>query len=348
MTRLPLAASVLGLAAVLAAGVSAAAAAHRADEPVPVRGVPLTGKTGLRLLVADNPPFVLGVDSGRVSRVRGLHRIGTGVVSVVGVGGRSAVVVSDSARDADFYAVRGLGTKATYLGKGRKVVPAAGGRSVWITRVVNRDHCGLRLVALLGQEVGGNPSFPCASEFESGGSLGVVVNRIRILDPRTSMTVLRTKWGVLAAAGRQLVLAGPEREFTLLDAATGAERRFSWPSVLAERHDRAAVDPRGRYVALEFGDPTWQGSGMQVSDVWLLDVRSGSLTQLPGMPAFVSLKRTSLAWTADGRLVLLGESEGRDVVAVWRPGQARLAVKRVRLPERSGGSDSFAPLGRFG
>ena len=332
------------VAATLAALATAGVAAPGTDEPTPLRGDRLGNATGLRLLVADDPPFVLDVDSGRVSRVSGLRRIGSGVVSVVGVAGRSAVVVSDAALDADFYAVRGRGTDATYLGKGRKVAPAAGGRSVWIARVVNRGHCGLRLVALVGREVGGNRSFPCASDFAPAGSLGVVVNRIRIVDPRTSRTVLRTRWGVLAVAGRMLVLAGPEREFTLLDAATGVERRYPWPSILGERHDRAAVDPRGRYVALEFGDPAWQGSGAQVSDVWLLDVRSGSLTELPGMPAFVSLKRTSLAWTADGRLVLLGETEGRDIVAVWRPGHPRPALKQVRLPERSGGSDSFAVL----
>jgi hypothetical protein len=223
-------------------------------------------------------------------------------------------------------------------------VPAADGRSVWITRVINRGHCGLRQVSLAGQEVGGNRSFPCASSFEPAGSLGVVVNRTRVLDPRTGKTVLTTRFGVLAVAGRKLLLAGAGRRFTLLDAATGVERRFEWPSILDERHDRAAVDPRGRYVALEFGDPAWQGGGEQVLDVWVLDVLAGRLTQLPGMPAFVSLKATDLAWTDDGRLVLLGESEGREVVAVWRPGQKRLAVKTVALPARDGGSDSFAPL----
>jgi hypothetical protein len=43
--------------------------------------------------------------------------------------------------------------------------------------------------------------------------------------------------------------------------------------------------------------------------------------------------------------VLLGESGGRDVVAVWRPGSKQPALKAVRLPKRSGHSDSFAPLG---
>jgi hypothetical protein len=62
------------------------------------------------------------------------------------------------------------------------------------------------------------------------------------------------------------------------------------------------------------------------------------------MPALVSLKATSIAWTGDGRLVLLGESGGKDVVAVWRPGDRQFRLKTFELPERDGGSDSFAPI----
>jgi hypothetical protein len=62
------------------------------------------------------------------------------------------------------------------------------------------------------------------------------------------------------------------------------------------------------------------------------------------MPAFVALKFTSMAWTGDGRLVLLGERDGKGFVGVWRPGRRRLALKSVHLPERAG-SDAFAPVG---
>jgi hypothetical protein len=34
----------------------------------------------------------------------------------------------------------------------------------------------------------------------------------------------------------------------------------------------------------------------------------------------------------------------RGFVAVWRPGERRLGMKTLRLPERRSGSDSFAPL----
>ena len=60
------------------------------------------------------------------------------------------------------------------------------------------------------------------------------------------------------------------------------------------------------------------------------------------MPMLVALKLTSMAWTGDGRLLLLGSFDGvGDALAVWRPGQDRLAVHRLRLPADRAGSDSF-------
>jgi hypothetical protein len=45
------------------------------------------------------------------------------------------------------------------------------------------------------------------------------------------------------------------------------------------------------------------------------------------MPAEVALKFTSMSWTGDGRLGFLARTaDAGDVVAVWRPGQPRIAV----------------------
>lgn len=59
------------------------------------------------------------------------------------------------------------------------------------------------------------------------------------------------------------------------------------------------------------------------------------------MPAVVSLKRTSIEWTSYGQLVMLAETDQRNVVAVWRPGEKRIKVRPVRLPVRNSGSDAF-------
>ena len=298
--------------------------------PAPVHGVALPPSTGLRLLVSDQRPFVLDVDSGKSTRLAHLPAGSGAPVTVLGVGGRAAVVNVDDS----LYAVRG--TKVSRLGVGAAVVPDSGGRAVWIKSVGER--CSLRQVGLGGRTLRTARPFPCASTIYPG----LVVNRTRLIDPRTGATLLRTRAGIIAVTRGVVVSLTGDGRLLVLDRATRAERELQWPGFQAGLAD-LAVDPRGRYVALAGGNPAWNGT--QLEDLWLLDTESGELTQLPGMPATVELKRTSIAWTDDGRLVLLGVSDGRDVVAVWRPGEAELAVKTVRLPVRDGGSDSFAPLG---
>jgi hypothetical protein len=327
MTRLLVAAAIVPLALV---------APQR--EPAPLHGVPLRGSTGLRLLVSGQRAVQLDVDTGKAAPVRGLPARYRGVLSVLSVGGRAAIVSTSSASDQPIHAVDG--SRVSYLGVGRAIV-AADRRSVWILKGDADSGCSLRRVRLDGRQLRRARSFVCTGTILSAGTLGLVVNGVRVVDPRTGRTTLTTRWGVIAAAGSKLLLAGPGKRFTLHDAGSGAERRLRWPSTLLGL-DRPAVDPRGRFLALAFADPAFGGS-KQTVDVWLLDVRSGALTQVPGMPAFVSLKRTSMAWTDDGRLVFLAESNGRQLVAVWRPGQQRLALKPVQLV-RSGGSDTFAPL----
>jgi hypothetical protein len=326
---------------------------QRARQPVPLRGVPLRGKTGLRLLVADKPPFVLDVDREIVTPLRGVPSTERGTVLIVGVGGRAAVVVA--AREwgrAQLYAVRSSGTPAALLGSGVEVAPSADGRSVWVKSFARRSKCTLRQLGLDGRVMRAPRAIPCAFTIAPGGSLGLVVSRTRVIDPLTGRTVYRTSsgsfntpLGIVAVAGKKLVLDdGPGRDLTLLDSVTGTRRRLPWPSTPGGL-DQPAVDPQGRFVALAFANPSWTSAEGQLLDLWLLDTQTAKLTQLPGMPAFVALKRTNMAWTQGGRLVLLAESAGKDMVAVWQPGHKHLALKTVRLPDRSeSGSDSFALL----
>jgi hypothetical protein len=50
-----------------------------------------------------------------------------------------------------------------------------------------------------------------------------------------------------------------------------------------------------------------------------------------------------MAWTLDGRLVMLTETATLgQVVAVWRPGQPRLALRQLTLPTPSPGTNTLA------
>jgi len=322
-----------------AAMLALAAAAAANDRPARLDGVPLRGPTGLHLLVANDPPFVFDVDGGKARRLRGIPSAGA-IVSVQPVAGRGAVVSVDE----ELYGVRDAGTAAVPLGPGSSAVGDGG--AVWVKRRLGGTRCTLRQVALDGRVLRTPRTVACGWTLDAGGDVGLVASRTRVVDPTTLRTVVRTRGGVVAAAGRHLVLAGTgdPPTFTLLDTATGTRSEVGWPSVVTGL-DRAAVDPRGRHVALGFASPVWAGGGRQVTDVWILDAGTGRLDQLPGMPAFVHLKATDMNWTSDGRLVILAEDDRRTVVAVWRPGERRLAVRAIDLPERDGSSDSFAPLG---
>ena len=342
------------LATVIAAGlVLVAAGSVTAREPASLRGSPL-GTTGLRLLVDDSTPFTFDVDTGAVTRLQGLGaRRHDGYVLAVSRNAAVLVDVRSSPLTRQLYLARSDRTTVTALGAARDVVPDADSLGVWVTRVTSKAHCVLLRIGLDGRG-GAGRAIPCAWVIRPGGSLGLVVRRARVIDPATGRTVMTSRRGVIAVAGDRLLLAGVNRhdrpgdtlaaKLALLDSSTGTERTVRVPATTGSLED-PALDPRGRYLALPFGNPSHRLSGSQVLDVWVVDTLTGAVTHVPAMPAYVHLKATSIQWTYDGRLVLLGEDDDGAFVAVWRPGQRTLPLERVRLPERTGASDSFAVLG---
>jgi hypothetical protein len=136
----------------------------------PLRGVPLSTATGLRLLIAKDPaPFLFDVDRGTVQPVTGLPTQGDRVVWVLPVG-KDAVVVSDrtckDCREARVYRVQHDTTVATRLGTAREVVAASDGRAVWMLSDQGPTHCTLRNVGLDGR----SPAPPSSSGRPCQGS----------------------------------------------------------------------------------------------------------------------------------------------------------------------------------
>jgi hypothetical protein len=145
-----------------------------------------------------------------------------------------------------------------------------------------------------------------------------------------------------SASLRWAVARDGERHLVLVDRSSWTRRRLPWKSILGYL-DGASVEPHGPYVAIGFADPAYPGP-QQAEDVFLLDRRSGSFTHVPGFPAQLELKRSSMAWTDDGRLVFLVRDDEGTRIGVYRPGAPAVALRRVALPAPSGGSDQFVPV----
>jgi hypothetical protein len=320
-----------------------------APVPEPLTGDPLARRTGLRLLIADNPPFVLDVDTGAITPVAGVDTRGRPVLSVQAVG-RDAVfwLQRSSGRDTagQIYVLRHGSTRARRIATGLEVAPAQQGRAVWLLQRDKRNPCTLTERRLDGRTLARPRLVACSSQLVAVGAGGAVLVRGRaVIAPDTGRTLLRVPQ-LWAVAGDYALSAGRDSgpPLVLTDLRSGKRRPLSWPSTI-RFDDQAVLRPGGQILAVDFADPAYRMTGTQVTDVWLLDPATGRFLHAPGMPAAVHLKAESMAWASGNRLVILagpdGAAAGRGLVAVWTPGAERLGVRAVTLPARTSGSDAF-------
>ena len=329
-------------------GGSSPAIMAASTQPKPLGGVPLTGSTGLRLLVANAPPFLLDVDTGRITHISGLNVRGHPVLTVLAAGKDAIVWLCCCAHAtkiprAEIYVVRRGAKSATRLATAWEVAPAADGLAVWLKAYADARHCILREVALDGSERQSPRPVPCSTQLIDAGTGAVLIEGRAVVDLSTGETLLDANRLWAMVGDFTVTTEGSQGPLTLTDLRSGERWRLRYPSRIGGQGgtDEAAVQRKGQLVALSFSDPAYQLSGKQVTDVWLLDPAVRRFRHLPDMPAAVSLKFTSMSWASDGRLVMLAETDQRNVVAVWRPGRQRISVRPMRLPARNSGSDAF-------
>jgi hypothetical protein len=325
----------------------------------PLRGVPLRGPTGLRLLISGELiPIVLEVDRGTIQPITGLPTDKDRLVRIEAVGQDAIVVsersrpVNDPLRVADVFWLRHGGTVhggtvATRLGVGADAAASGDGRGVWLLSYRDQAEmrCILSQVGLDGRQRRPARPMPCQTRLLQEVPAGLLIDDgSALVNPGGG--VVRLDGRYTEPAGGSFVLRGAEagEPIILADLRGDARWWLDWPSQVdgpqagmgpVRRH------PDGRLAVVGFGDPADPGPE-QALDVWLLDLTTRRWRQLPDMPARVAIKATDMRWTADGRLVILTElaesDEQSTVVAVWRPGEPRIAVRQVQLPQETGGS----------
>jgi hypothetical protein len=305
----------------------------------PLHGVPLQGPTGLRLLVADVPaPFVLDVDRGTTQPITGLPADGDRGIGLLPLG-QDALVLSyplcdHCPQDPGVYLVRRGDTAATRLGSNLQAAAARDGQGVWLLGSRDATHCTISEVGLDGRRRRAARPVPCAIELVAELPAGLLVSYAAAGGSDSSSAVLKPDGGRIRLRDPQpqpvagdLVLSGadPSVPPVLTDVGSGASHRLSWPSRPDYFLGEVTADPSGRLAVVEFAN-----AAQQQLDMWLLDTATRRWRHLPGMPAPLSPKATHVQWTADGRMVLLARAE----IAVWRPGEPRFAVRRVKPPRQ--------------
>jgi hypothetical protein len=322
---------------------------HDAGVPRPLHGVPLGRRTRLRLLVASDPPFLLDVDTARVTPLTGVDVGDTPGLSVMEVGTKAVISVEHRTPPlfpaSEIYVVGRGETRARRIATGSVITaaPAADGAAVWVKTYQNSRHCSLREVARTGKQLRSPTAIACSTNLIDAGGRPLLLEKRSFSDPATGAHWSRrpTEYPWISA-GRYLLTGDDERlTLRLIDVTSRDQISLRYPGPLAWGMDQPAVEPGGALVALGFSTPALGSNGTQATDVWLFDPASHRLQHLPDMPAIVDLKFSSMAWTGDGRLVFLARNAGRYTVAVWRPGQKRIATRRVQIPNRNSGSDTF-------
>jgi hypothetical protein len=315
----------------------------------PLQGVPPRGPSGLRLLVTNDPtPFVLDVDTGANRPVTGLPTGDDRSTHVESVGEHAVVVSrrdcrgSDCDADSVAYLVRHGATAATRLGAALDVESSRDGRGVWLLSRQDATRCALGQVGLDGRQRRPERPLPCQAVLIEELPAGLLVYGPSRDggDPWSALVtadgaVRRLPQVVDGTAGGNLVLSTvePGRQVALTDLGSGASHRLPWPSSL-DGHVMGLIGghPDGRLAHVAFY-PALDGAE-QTLDVWLLDTISRRWRRLPDMPLRLAPSKPELRWTDDGRLLLLAGHADQlaGVVAVWRPGEPRVALRQVPLP----------------
>jgi hypothetical protein len=323
------------------------------------------GRTHLRLVASEigGSASIVDVDSGRVIALPQLRVSGppSDYLSLTPTHGGALALVSQQAcphcaLTQGYYLVRATG-RVTRLASRHfpafagtvERIAVAGSTAEYVLALPHSGPCTLQLLP------GTRPAVrvPCGdlgAIYPDGVAIWTHHDRVGLLvDPRTGG--VRGHLNATATydqIGHGLAISGPASPslgtLRLINLATGTRRDLGWPSTLHFSY-QLFPDPAGPYIAIEFADPAYpdytrpiakdlQTIG-QAADLWLLNTRTDKLTHVPGFPILESLKQSGVAWTTDGRLVIVAlggrfsQPGRRTVVGVWRPGQPRVPVRTL-------------------
>ena len=320
-----------------------------ASSPRPLSGTPLTGPTHVRLLVGGAGAATGGVrlvdaDSGSVRPVAmpggaplvaWLEPFGDAALASVGCAGCTG--------PAALYVVGYDGSVRARAGAGARsqVLPVAGSGASWTLSAAGARPCMLRRDSAHAVEA------PCGRLVSATASNVVIAeNAAELLVDLNGAILASAAQVVPLAGGRVLEATAPDlvsgrSRLTIVDLATGVRHAIPWPATPAGYQLGSLVAaPGGRRVAIELFDAVTHPAF--AADLWVLTISgtphggghagepgTAALTHIPGFPVLEGIKQSSVAWTADGALLIPSDYHGRNVLGSWSPGSTALRIRRL-------------------
>ncbi|HKN54688.1 MAG TPA: hypothetical protein VJX66_19465 [Amycolatopsis sp.] len=304
--------------------------------PAGLAGMRTTGGIGVQVVLATAPPSLFDADHGTTRALSG-YPGGDQAVIVQRVGGTPVVLTNRRCLtgDCDPFTVlvhAGQDGPPRSLGKAWSVAAAADQKSVWLIRQDAPRVCRLQHVSLTGTEYGHGQPASCTTSLRGETSRGLLISinsdtaqsEDALIEPETGRTV-RQFPRIEAVAGDRM-LVSQLADFAVIDLGTGVTKTVPRPTATGDPLSFVSRD--GLSVAVEFANPAWHGTSVQVRDIWLLDLDTLRWERAPGMPYQTeNLKMGGLDWSADGDLVL---ADG--VLAAWHPGEPSWRLGAAALP----------------
>lgn len=305
--------------------------------PSGLAGVIATGGIGITALLTTVPPTLFDSDKGLVGTLSG-YPGGDRIYSADLVGTTPVLSVfspcPSTGADCEISEVlvhTGAKTPPRSLGMAISATGGADGESVWLIRRDAPDDCRLQHVTLTGTEIGHSQPAACRTGLRGETKHGLLItinsgaaeHTDVLIDPETGRTIQQAP-EIIAVVGDFMLLNGLA-ELTLVDLRDGSRKLLRGPSA---GHYPAVVPSRdGTMLAIDFADPAWRSTSIQVRDVWILNLNTVEWQHAPGMPYTTeNLKSGGLSWNEAGDVVLLD-----DIFAAWHPGEPTWRLGRAKV-----------------
>jgi hypothetical protein len=336
-----------------AAGFSSAPVAGLPVGPDGITGPTLPWQRGLRLPIGGPRPAWYWPATGRTQPIGGLPGNSSGYQFTRAVGGWAVQRGAQPAAPtepgsvgppAPVYYLADRARSVTDVGAANLVVPAATGKSLWLTSYPADANPGssaaaAQQVSVTGTRIGHSVRLPVGYVIDQATVRGLLLTPAIRGSGRSATRLWNPVTGRQAAVFRGVIAASPAKvawvtrcaprcRVRVLDLASGRRATVALP--VGSSPASGAFSPDGSLLALQVSTGAGGDGGELAMQLDVASATTGRLTKVPGTWAS-SDALVGFGWPATGNSLVAELSFPSKVqLASWHPGAQRLAVAAIK------------------